>query len=199
MRALLSSILTLAVMVPGWVTAQKAEDHFAHLPEGGRRSLHGMVLFGAGPYFLEHIPMLTAPHDFQIIAEVQLTGENGEALTFDFSKSGFTFKPATNFSLNDYVAGRLRSFAGSIHKGSFEQGGPVVDGLHKVNVVVKEYKKIRSLPATSQEQVIRVSDGTNTFESNVIRPQQSIQKIRNVTTGVELWCVKGPDFFEPCQ
>ena len=86
---------------------EKPENHFSHLPKGGRRALHGMVLFGAGPYFLEHIPMLSPPHDFQIIAQVNLTGKNGKPLKGDFSSATFTLKPAADFSLNDYVAGKI--------------------------------------------------------------------------------------------
>lgn len=175
------------------------EDHFSHLPTGGRRALHGMVLFGAGPYFLEHIPMLTPPHDFQIITEVTLKNKNGVAVKLDLSRQGFTLKPSSTFSLNDYVAGRLKNFTASIHRGSFEQGGQVVSGLEAVMVEIQSYRIIRQLPGQSQEKWIQLNDGKNLFESNVIRPNQNVQLIRNASTGEILWCVKGPDFFDPCQ
>lgn len=35
------------------------------LQPGGRSGLHGMVVFGKGTYFIEHIPMLHPPHDFR--------------------------------------------------------------------------------------------------------------------------------------
>jgi len=192
-----SLIFTLAILGSSSVNASP-EDHFNHLPKGGRRSLHGMVIFGSGPFFLEHIPMLTPPHDFQIITEVRLTDENGKPVLRSFAAQGFTLKPAENFSLNDYVAGRLRDFSGSIHQGSFEQGGEILPGLGKVSVKVIEYKLVRQLPSASADLVFRLSDGVHTFESNIIRPQQNVQLIRNATTGKELWCVKGPDFFDPC-
>lgn len=175
------------------------EEHFSHLPAGGRRSLHGMVLFGSGRYFLEHIPMLTPPHDFQVVAEVRLVDGSGQAVARDFSQRGFTLKPSANFSLNDYVAGRLKKFSGAVHTGSFEQNGPVVPGLGAVNVEVVEYKLIRQLPAKSADLVFRVSDGVSTFETNIIRPEGNRQIIRNATSGAQLWCVVGPDFFEPCR
>lgn len=179
--------------------SQNLEDHFSHLPSGGRTSLHGMVLFGSGKYFLEHIPMLTPPHDFQIIAEVQLTDSFGKPVAADFSKSGFTLQPSASFSLNDYVAGRLKKFSGSVHRGSFEMGGEVVAGLERVSVSVVKYQVIRSLPAESKDAVIRLSDSVNTFESNVIRPEKSVQRIVNTSTGTQLWCVIGPDFFNNCR
>jgi hypothetical protein len=194
---MLTILIALAFGANGPVMA-KPEDHFSHLPEGGRRSLHGMVLFGAGPYFLEHIPMLTPPHDFQIIAEVSLSDESGKPITRDFSHQGFTLKPSTNFSLNDYVAGRLKKFSGSIHEGSFEQGGQIVPGLRSVTVNVVEYKLIRHLPANAEKSSFRVTDGVSIFDSNIIRPEQNLQDIRNFTTGKQLWCVSGPEFFDPC-
>lgn len=174
------------------------EEHFHHLPAGGRRSLHGMVLFGAGPYFLEHIPVLSPPHDFQIIAEVRLRDASGKPVSLDFSTRTTTFKPSTNFSLNDYVTGRLRSLSGAIHDGGFEQGGEVLVGFESVEVEVIAYKLIRQLPSPSNESVFRVSDGVSNFESNLIRPEDSIQRITNTSTQKQLWCVTGPDFFEVC-
>jgi hypothetical protein len=176
------------------------EDHFSHLPMGGRRALHGMVVFGSGPYFLEHIPTLTPPHDFQIITEVVLKNKNGVSLNLDLSSQGFTLKPSSNFSLNDYVAGRLKIFTASIHQGSFEQGGEIITDLENVTVEILTYKMIRQLPTQEPEQGqwIKLSDGKNTFESNVIRPNQNIQLIRNISNGKKLWCVKAPDFFDSC-
>lgn len=192
-------IFLLALAAAGFnFAAAGPEDHFSHLPQGGRRSLHGMVLFGAGPYFLEHIPMLTPPHDFQVIAQVRLKDVSGAPVSRDFSSEGFTFKPSANFSLNDYVAGRLKNFSGSIHQGSFEQGGEMIPGLSRVNVEVIEYKLIRQLPAASTQSDLQLTDGTSTFALNIIRPEKSLQIIRNVTKDVRLWCVTEPDFIEPC-
>ncbi len=180
-------------------SSKHTHDQFAQLPEGGRRALHGMVLFGSGPYFLEHIPMLTQPHDFQIITEVILKNHNGNKLKLDFSHQGFTLKPNTSFSLNDYIAGRLKTFSGSVHQGSFEQNGQIVSGLENVSVEIVTYKTIRQLPTVkTQEKWIAVSDGKNSFESNVINPNQNFQLIRNANTGKVIWCVKAPDFFDPC-
>ncbi|MBK7961292.1 MAG: hypothetical protein IPK04_08850 [Bdellovibrionales bacterium] len=69
----------------------------------------------------------------------------------------------------------------------------------KVSVEIQSYKIIRQLPGLSQEDVIILRDGKSIFESDVIRPGNSIQRIRNLTTGEILWCVKAPDFFESCQ
>lgn len=174
-------------------------DH-SHLPPGGRPALHGMVLYGSeGSYFLDHIPMNHAPHDFQVVAQVKLKDKTGSAISGDFSNAAFTLKPATNFSLNDYVAGRLKKFKGTIHSGSFEQGGPVVKGLDAVEVEVELLKLARQIPAESTAPVVEVSSQIDAFELNVITPARSFQSIKNKRTGKELWCVKGPNFFEFCD
>lgn len=202
MKALYLTILGCLLAFAGEdslaISSHHPEDHFSHLPIGGRRALHGMVLFGSGPYFLEHIPMLTPPHDFQIITEVTLKDKNGAVVKSDFSHQGFTLKPSSTFSLNDYVAGRLTHFTASIHRGSFEQGGQVVPGLESVRVEIQSYKIIRQLPGQSQKKWILLNDGKNLFESNAIRPHHNVQLIRNASTGEILWCVKAPDFFESC-
>jgi len=154
-------MFTIGLSHFGLANSHHPEDHFSHLTPGGRRALHGMVVFGSGPYFLEHIPMLTPPHDFQIITEVVLKNKNGIRLNSDFSSQGFTLKPSSSFPLNDYVAGRLKVFTASIHQGNFEQGGKVVPGLENVKVEIQSYQLIRQLPATSQQQWIQVTDGKN--------------------------------------
>jgi hypothetical protein len=168
------------------------------LPAGGRMAMHGMVVFGAGPYFLEHIPMLSPPHDWQIIAEVSFTDAKGKPVVADFSNAGFTFNPSASFSLNDYVSGSVHEFTGTIFKGSFEKGGTAVDGLDGVLVAVKELKLVRQLPSAATQKTFTVIDAKNHYETNVIRTDDNVQRIRNTTTNTTLWCVVAPDFFEPC-
>jgi hypothetical protein len=134
-----------------------------------------------------------------VITEVRLKDAKGVEVHADFSKQGFTLEPKTSFSLNDFIAGRLIKFSGTIHQGGFEQGGPIVPGLEEVAVEVVNYQLIRHLPADSTEKVFHITDGVTSFESAIITPQSNQQLIRNVTTGAVLWCVKGPDFFDACH
>jgi hypothetical protein len=169
------------------------------LTPGGRLGFHGMVVYGDGPYYLDHIPMLMAPHDFQVIARVELKNSSGQPITMDFSDQGFTFEPAGNFSLDDYISGRLSTFKGAIHKGGFEQGGPIIPGLESVQVQVQKVIFARQLPTNSNQAWFEVSDRQNSFVINVITPARSMQLIMNSTTGKTLWCVQGPDFGPPCK
>ncbi len=175
------------------------EGRYAHLPIDGRRALHGMVLFGSGPYFLEHIPMLTPPHDFQIVTEVVLKDKNGKKLKFDFSNEGFTLKPISHFSLNDYIAGRFQKFSGAIYKGNFETTGQIIRGFENITVEMKSNLFVSQLPnGPSRVQTLHFSDGKNTFETNFIKKDSNFQSIRNVELQKDIWCVKGPDFIDPC-
>ncbi len=169
------------------------------LPKKGRMGLHGMVVFGSGPYFFDHIPMLMPPHDFQVTTEVELR-VNGKPLNADFSKDGFTFKPHGMFSLNDYVVGRLKKFSGAIYHGSFEGDGTVVPGLENVEAEVIFHRMAHALPWNGDAETLRVQDtANNLFEINAITPTQNFQSIRNSSTGKTLWCVVGPDFIDSCD
>lgn len=172
-------------------------DEFSSLALGGRHSLHGMVVFGKGQYFIDHIPMLRQPHDFQIVAAVTIVDKNGNPLVHDFSQKAFTIRPDP-FSLNDYLAGRLTSFEADVFEGSFEVARPVeVAGLKRVKVTVSEFKIRRHLPGESLDERVKLSDGVLTYEANIITPLRNHQAI--FANGRRIWCVVGNDFVEPCS
>ncbi len=202
MANLLSLLILLGGQLGASVYAGVPSPNQVHdqsqLQMGGRRGLHGMILVGSETYFLEHIPMLSPPHDFQIIVEIELRNIAGQKINRDFSGGTFSMKPAELFSLNDFVSGRLTAFEGSIYDGGFEQGGTVIRGLDRVSVTVKRLLLVRQLPAVNLEKVFEFSDAKNIYSSNIISPANNVQLIKNKTTGKILWCVLGPDFFEPC-
>ena len=107
------------------------------LPPHGRMAAHNMVIYGNGNYFVDHIPMLRQPHDFQIIAAVDLLDGNGKPIHPDLSKGAFVLTP-TSFPLNDYLSCKIKTMTGAILAGS--EGGPPVPGLKKVQVIVKVFQ-----------------------------------------------------------
>lgn len=193
----MKSLLLLLIGLMAALSLAAAHNH-TNLPVGGRTATHGMVLYGSGTYFLSHIPTTHYPHDFQIIAEVELNTIDDTAVTTDFSLSKFTLKPEREFSLNDFISGKLTEFNGSIHAGNFEAGAPPARGLARVKVTVREFKLIRKIPAQSDQDFIELSDGTNFYRVHIITPDASFQRIDNTTTGQNLWCVIGPQFFSDC-
>jgi len=171
----------------------------AQLQPGGRSGLHGMVIFGKGSYFIEHIPMLHPPHDFQIVASITIKNNLGKILQPDLSGQGFTLKPAENFSLNDLIQGQFKSFKAEIYEGSFEQNGKLVSGLENVIIEINKIALARQLPDTSKEKFFEVTDAAlNTFRTAIITPENNTQMIKNTSTDKTLWCVVGPDFFDFC-
>ncbi|MBC7467591.1 MAG: hypothetical protein H7256_16490 [Bdellovibrio sp.] len=198
------TILLAAINASACTTATRHvagnhEQAVLSLPsEGGRVSVHGMVIFGSGPYFIEHIPMLHAPHDFQIVASVEILDKTGKLLTPDFSNQGFTFEPSANFSLDDFMAGKITHIEGSIHEGSFEQGGKIIPGFESIVIAVTKMNLVRQLPSEGAQTFFEVSDLKYTYQTNIITPKNSVQNLENKTLHKNLWCVVGPDFYDPC-
>lgn len=198
-----TSIFTLQILACSSVerTLANHQDHkpLIELPVGGRSGLHGMVIFGHGPYFIEHIPMLQSPHDFQIVAEVVIRDKLGQVvLSPDLSNQTYTLKPHTHFSLNNLIQGELKFFAGAIYRNSFEQNGKLMADLQDVQIEVKKINLARQLPAHSTKITFEVKDQLYTYQTQIITPENSVQKIKNISTNETLWCVRGPDFFNFC-
>ncbi len=169
------------------------------LPPGERSGLHGMVIFGKDTYFMEHIPMLHPPHDFQIIAGIAIKNKSGQILKPDLSEQGFTLKPKRNFSLNDLIQGQLKNFDAEIYQGSFEQNGKLMRGYENVSIEIQKIELARQLPASSKDPFFEVTDASlNTFRTGIITPQNNLQIIKNMKNQKTLWCVVGPDFFDFC-
>lgn len=169
------------------------------LQPGGRSGLHGMVVFGKGTYFIEHIPMLHPPHDFQILASITIKNKSGQILKPDLSKKSFTLKPKINFSLNDLIQGPLKQFEAELYEGSFEQNGKIVTGYEDLLIKIESIPLARQLPDTAKDTFFEITDYSgNIFRTEIITPQNNIQLIKNMNTHKTLWCVVGPDFFEFC-
>ena len=192
MKAVLFTILIT-------LSALAHEGHMMKQPMNGRTGLHGMVLYGTdGQYFIDHIPMEHPPHDFQIVAQVVIQDSKGQAVQLDLSKDTFTLKPSKQFSLNNFINGQLTEFIGDIYNGGFEQNGKLLSGLENVTITVKNISFARPIPSASDKTAVQFVSGKTIFEVNVITPARNFQAIKNKSTGEFIWCVKGPDFFEPC-
>lgn len=178
-----------------------------------------MVLFGRTHYYLEHIPMFSPPHDEQLVMRVTLKTTEGAAVDTDFSDQGYSIEPTTQFPLDDLALGKRVTFAGNIHRGNFEAGGPVV--LANANIAVEQVLVARHLPsadpiADGAQEYFVFGDPGDAYATNVIRDARGFQQILRVeeaatptcarklkTTGklagTELWCLKAPDFTATCD
>ena len=195
----MAKIFAVLTFISTGVLAQNLIDQkfIDSLRPAGRQGLHGMVVFGEKSYHMAHIPMLNMPHDMQIVAKVAIRNSHGQEVSADFSKETFTLKPNELFSLNDFARGTITSFPADVHKGSFELGGPPVEGLRGVTVSIEVLKVVRPLPSKIAQEAFAVSDRKNRFEINLIAAERNFQRVKN--GAITLWCVKGPDFFTPCR
>ncbi len=94
-----------------------------------------MLLFGKEKVYVSHLPMFHSPHDYQLIAELELPEH--ALLTYLKAKENhpeetvFTLVPES-FVLPEMVA-HPRAFQASLVRGHFERGGTEIVG----NVTVK--------------------------------------------------------------
>jgi hypothetical protein len=151
--------------------------------DGDRNGLHGMVLFGRSNYFLEHIPMFQRPHNEQLVMSVTIQTSQGAAVTTDFSDQGYSVQPTTQFSLDDLSLGKRVQFVGNIHRGNFEEGGPIV--LRNAKFAVEEVLVARNLPgnepiAADEQEYFVVGDADDAYATNFIRDTRGFQQILRV-------------------
>lgn len=96
---------------------------------------HGMLVFGAEPVYLSHLPMYACPHNFQVLLEAGPDSPALGALRADRALHGdgmYTFDPdpfpIAELEPRDGVPPRS-SVEGTLVRGHFERGGtPVATG-----------------------------------------------------------------------
>jgi hypothetical protein len=197
----------------------------APAPTGARVGIHGMVVVGRAQHYFEHIPMFRPPHDQQLVLRVALRDRAGVALDTDFGARTYTFEPAQPTSLDD-LAHAGRTLVGDIHRGSFERGGELA--IAGVTATVEAVVLSRPLPGTAAHGAYVFGAGGDTYATGAIAPNRAFQQIVRVTgaaaapdvarpvdvadgrlapgaalgdgvVAAELWCVAGPDFYDPCS
>jgi hypothetical protein len=98
---------------------------------------HGMVLFGGqNALFASHLPMFHAPHDAQVVLEIDL----GDAKIAHALRAALQARPRLwtlnpeAFALSDLSSGKISSFQADLVRGHFERGGKVVYEAVQVRV-----------------------------------------------------------------
>lgn len=119
MKSLFLALVTLA-------TPALADPHHHHPVSTDKPSTHGMLVFGTkGKVYVSHLPMFHTPHDYQLIAELELP-EAAKAvyqasLAAHPAETVYTLVPET-FVLPEMVA-HPRPFSATLVRGHFERGG----------------------------------------------------------------------------
>jgi hypothetical protein len=116
-------------------------------------AVHGMLVVGEGQLFLSHLPMFHAPHDYQIIMEVRLRGDESDPHTIytrDRGNSGerlYTWIPKP-FILPGLLSSppSVSTMQGAVFRGHFERGGtPITADTVRARVVRILYsRRLRS-------------------------------------------------------
>ncbi|MEV6205877.1 hypothetical protein [Kitasatospora sp. NPDC051914] len=96
------------------------------------KASHGMLVMGEDTVYLSHLPMFMPPHHFQVLLEVTLNNESGDAQRVyaeDRRRTGtdvYTLNPEP-FRISDLAGAGggpwLTSFTGTLFRGHFERGG----------------------------------------------------------------------------
>jgi hypothetical protein len=141
-----------------------AADHHRHPGP----AVHGMVLFGQDRLYASHVPMFSAPHDWQALLEVELAHPTLDAtalfhaLSTDGKQALVTLRPKP-FVLPDLLTGQLTSFVATMYRGNFEAGGTVVatDVTVRVKKVVQAAQLSRRTSALAALTYFILPGSTN--------------------------------------
>lgn len=159
-------------------------QHVGHR-DGGRKGSHGMVLFGRTHHYLEHIPMFRGPHDAQVVMRVVLRDVGEKLITSDFSRVAHSVKPTHQFSLDDLMHGKQTRFIGDIHRGNFEDKGPLVE--KDAYITVEAVLLARILPgderiADGHQEYALFGEPDDAYLTNVIRASRGYQQILRIAS-----------------
>jgi hypothetical protein len=101
---------------------------------------HGMLLFGADPPYLSHLPMYECPHNVQFVGEAGFDAGTRDLLRADRARHGdgmYTFDPVpfpiAELEPRDGIAART-SMEGALVRGHFERGGTPIASRVSVDV-----------------------------------------------------------------
>ncbi len=98
-------------------------------------SIHGMVLFGTGPFYISHIPMFHKPHNYQAILEVEVDTATAAELLKSGERGKMTIVPER--MVLPKVISEKGSFQAAIYDGHFEKQGKKIGAANlKIKRVV---------------------------------------------------------------
>ena len=108
-----------AIFILSYISHSFAQSHHHDHP-----STHGMIIFGKEKIYISHLPMFHTPHDYQVIAEVELDTAS-QAVYHSLRKAHpdelMTLVPEV-FVLPEMVK-TPKVFKGQLYLGHFERGG----------------------------------------------------------------------------
>lgn len=141
-------------------------------------SVHGMVLFGSEKIYLSHLPLFHAPHDYQVLLEIDLPTSAKASYRAQLRRNPnglFTIAPE-KFVLEELVGSR-REFSADLYVGHFERDGRIFQSAVRVEVKnVLHFRKLNPndprpehprfhwLKASGEEFIVHWITGRPSFE-----------------------------------
>jgi hypothetical protein len=117
-----------------------------------KASTHGMLIFGAEKIYASHLPLFHAPHNYQIILELELDDKTKQQFITDQQQhpefTAYTIEPE-RFVLPDKINNK-GSFKARLYRGHFERGGTkIADSAFIKIAAVIYFTKFNSAEARS--------------------------------------------------
>lgn len=128
--------------------------------------LHGMLLFGEGPFYLSHLPMYHSPHDYQAIFEVDIDEASRQAyLASKRSGSVVYHTIAPEIFVLPRFAAEGFPFRAKIYQDHFERGGRVLspEAVFRLRRTLV-FKKLRpETPKTAEGRFWVIGSGNDLY------------------------------------
>jgi hypothetical protein len=112
------------LIVMSFFTFVNAQEHH-EIQSQDKPSTHGMLIFGTEKTYASHLPMFHAPHNYQIILELELDPATKKLFIADQKRNTeyttYTIEPE-KFVLPEMMQ-NPKSFKANVYRGHFERGG----------------------------------------------------------------------------
>lgn len=153
-------------------------------PAPDKPSVHGMLLFGREQVYASHLPMFHAPHNYQVLLELNLAAKDQARFVEDQQRhpeeATYTLAPG-RFVLPDMLAGP-RPFKAVLYRGHFERGGtPITDSVTvRIGKVLYAERFAEGAPASPTTNYLLFGNAKEQFAAHVIRRAPDFDHIQQV-------------------
>ncbi|MCM2281216.1 MAG: hypothetical protein NDI61_05145 [Bdellovibrionaceae bacterium] len=144
-------------------------------------AIHGMLLFGSGPFYVSHLPKFHKPHNYQAIYEIELDAATAAKVRSEKAKHGyFTIAPTENFVLPEMTKNKS-TFPALLFGGHFERDG---NKLGSAQIQIKRVVYFRQLngenAASSESAFFAFGSRTEAFLARRIQKAPDFDQISKI-------------------
>jgi hypothetical protein len=164
------------------INLQAQHDHKKESTD--KPAVHGMLILGMDKIYTSHLPMFHAPHDYQIILEVELDNAAKKTFLKDQAKhpehTTYTIEPE-RFVLPDMVE-NPKPFKANLYRGHFERGGTKIISNATIKITRTVYFK-KFIPGEAKSvssDFILFGDGPARFLAHRISNKPDFEQIIQV-------------------